>query len=446
MWTLVDPLTGGWTPLSIFGMRIARILVCAVATVVTATTAAVDPAGGSAPAEQRTVAEPLDDAMPVARAAITVAPARSAAAPTAAELDDLSFIADSEGISQSEAIRRYGWQSAFGAAVDAVEERYPGRFAGSSMQTTDVPSATIELTGEIPPDVAGLITGVPVPVTVTGQAVHSEAEIREAVETAHYAARAEPSTGQVSTEYAEDIGAIVVTLYDGPTSAVRRSGEMASVERSAERAVSVEGGGFPVEVEYGPEGGAGSEAIRGGAIMTFPGTQRLACTSGWPVRSTDSELQGLITAEHCPNDLEYSGRDVLTYRNRVPKSQGDIQAMSSTESVAREYYYGVGKYRKVYEVGRPREDQYLCKFGRTTGRTCDNVRDLTTCRGDYCNLVSMDEHTSDTGDSGGPWGYGDTAYGVHSGAHTSAFRTRSQWTPLYNTLSYMRVGIKVARR
>ncbi len=58
----------------------------------------------------------------------------------------------------------------------------------------------------------------------------------------------------------------------------------------------------------------------------------------------------------------------------------------------------------------------------------------------------MDNHTSDKGDSGGPWGYGDTACGVHSGVHTSFFKKRSQWTPLYNTLSYMRVAIKVAKR
>lgn len=88
-------------------------------------------------------------------------------------------------------------------------------------------------------------------------------------------------------------------------------------------------------------------------------------------------------------------------------------------------------------------NQRLCKYGRKSGQTCDKVRSLQTCRNSYCSLVDMHNRKADGGDSGGPWFLGGTAYGVHSGFHTTGIlpKKRDQFTPLYSTLADLSVKL-----
>lgn len=58
----------------------------------------------------------------------------------------------------------------------------------------------------------------------------------------------------------------------------------------------------------------------------------------------------------------------------------------------------------------------------------------------------MDVRKAGEGDSGGPWYYGSTAYGTHSGWHSTLFGYHDQWTPLYNTLDTLNVRLKYGRQ
>ncbi len=57
----------------------------------------------------------------------------------------------------------------------------------------------------------------------------------------------------------------------------------------------------------------------------------------------------------------------------------------------------------------------LCKNGVTTKAGCSTVLKLGHCADAICNLVLMEDHITDDGDSGGPWYLGSTAYGIHYG-------------------------------
>ena len=59
--------------------------------------------------------------------------------------------------------------------------------------------------------------------------------------------------------------------------------------------------------------------------------------------------------------------------------------------------------------------QGLCKNGRTTFKTCLDVIQLGVCHFQLCNMVQMDHRTTVEGDSGGPWYFGNTAYGLMFG-------------------------------
>ncbi|MEI3614887.1 hypothetical protein [Pseudogracilibacillus sp. SO30301A] len=59
-------------------------------------------------------------------------------------------------------------------------------------------------------------------------------------------------------------------------------------------------------------------------------------------------------------------------------------------------------------------------------------------------MTAVSRHITSGGDSGGPWFYGGTAYGIHSGYQTISNVKRSQFTPavnMQNTVG-MRVNIK----
>jgi streptogrisin C len=73
---------------------------------------------------------------------------------------------------------------------------------------------------------------------------------------------------------------------------------------------------------------------------------------------------------------------------------------------------------------------------QTFGAGCADVQDLSACatvtsaEGTYtaCRLVRTDNDISDPGDSGGPWYWGTTAYGIHWGTFDTVFGDRSAFS------------------
>jgi len=56
--------------------------------------------------------------------------------------------------------------------------------------------------------------------------------------------------------------------------------------------------------------------------------------------------------------------------------------------------------------------------------------------------VATHRDKADGGDSGGPWYWGSTAYGIHSGYAYIAPFTRDQFTPASNLPSAMNVEVR----
>ena len=110
--------------------------------------------------------------------------------PNAAELEDLQFIADQEGISLQEAIDRYGWHDNFSLAASRIREAAPDTFAGAEI--VDGTNAWIAFTGHPPKealDIIDIFTGSHSGVAVEVRTDRSitQAEISDAVPAVHYA-------------------------------------------------------------------------------------------------------------------------------------------------------------------------------------------------------------------------------------------------------------------
>jgi hypothetical protein len=98
--------------------------------------------------------------------------------PSPAELEDIAFIAEQDGIPLDEAIARYGWQACFGEVTGYLSETYPDQYAGAAI-VDDGRRAWIAFKGEVPDEVSGLVEPIPVPVDLVGGRGFSEVELNE---------------------------------------------------------------------------------------------------------------------------------------------------------------------------------------------------------------------------------------------------------------------------
>jgi hypothetical protein len=193
--------------------------------------------------------------------------------------------------------------------------------------------------------------------------------------------------------------------------------------------------GTDVVLEEEPSLTSSDDTVYGGGRLT-------TCTAGFSVKNSTYD-HGLLTAGHCQKDQKYEGRSVLTQRGVMAKSKGDAKWYSSTEAAAARFYYAPGELRYIKATANAVVDQKICKYGKTTKNTCDRVYKTNQCKGDYCNLVMTHRRKADDGDSGGPWFWGSTGYGIHQGGKTYLLIKRDLFTPLRSTATNLSVTVKL---
>lgn len=160
--------------------------------------------------------------------------------------------------------------------------------------------------------------------------------------------------------------------------------------------------------------------IHGGEHLT-------TCTSGFSV-SDDDGKEGISTAGHC-NDYQLRGATYLTPVKHGKWYGGFYDVRWYTADPAftmRNLAYDGSSHRYIYS-GRHRDNQsvgeYVCKYGKETGRSCGNIVDKNFKPGLYFSNTWIkvghgdDDDFIDEGDSGGPWFVGNVAYGITSAGH-----------------------------
>ncbi len=158
----------------------------------------------------------------------------------------------------------------------------------------------------------------------------------------------------------------------------------------------------------------------------YAGLALSTCTSGFSVKNA-SGTKGVLTAAHCPNTQSYSGTN-LPFKGAAYGGRYDVQWHQADHAftVKNLAYYGSSNPRFIYST-KHRNNQYVnqwvCKYGVETGYTCGQISDTSyadTFNGTYFfNLIRVHRsgvNLSSGGDSGGPWMWSNTAFGVHKGA------------------------------
>lgn len=156
-----------------------------------------------------------------------------------AELDDLQFIANQDGITLDESIARYAWRDDFSKMVTAIEDEDPDSVVDAGSGKTGRLSAWINFSGSISGNARNAIDNfksenphVEISLQTGRNPGFTRREADEAVVGAHYAVLEEDGVQDIVTYYDSDAIEIVVTVQMATTP----SGEkLSSLEKAAER-------------------------------------------------------------------------------------------------------------------------------------------------------------------------------------------------------------------
>ena len=154
-----------------------------------------------------------------------------------AEVNDLQFIANQDGITLDESIMRFGWRDDFSKMVTAIEDEDPDSVVDVAM--TSGSSAWIKFSGSISGNARKAIDKfksenphVAISLQTGKDPGFTRREADEAVAGAHFAVMAEDGVQDSVTYYDSDTIEIVVTVQ----MATQPSGEkLSSLEKAAER-------------------------------------------------------------------------------------------------------------------------------------------------------------------------------------------------------------------
>lgn len=370
-----------------------------------------------------------------------IVPAAAPVTPTPSELQDLSVIATERGLQLEEVIGRYGWRQEFFNAVDRLRSAYPTKFTTAAVGSGDGYEAWVSFHGPAPDDLSIALGSVPVPVQV--RSVNwSEAAVVEAAKKIHYAVLADTAVASdVATDPDLESGEIRVSVkppYGASASSTRdRIAAIGRGNTPLQKAIITAPASIRVTIEV-------NQSLEGGVDVVDGGGPLSGCTAGFTVwRNSAPSEHGVTTAGHCDNYQTYNGRAVLTFISAHEGAYGDVQWHRSSEYVSNRFFYNTGATRPATGTGTAGPGAAVCKFGQTSGQTCDEVYKTNQCRGIYCGPTMTHRRKAAGGDSGGPWFYGNTAYGIHSGWKTDNLFDRDMFTPISQAHTRLGVSLRI---
>jgi streptogrisin C len=415
--------------------RFASLAVTAGLTLAVAAPAQAAPASGNT---KNDAAIFVPGAVPV-RAAPTSAgtfrvtgTGRSARALDDAEMQDLAMYAKKSGRELSAVVAAHQGIHEFSAYTTKLEETRPDMFVRAGLATAGGPAAYwIQFTAKPSADIVAELERLPVNTEVQYGAPASSKELARLAYALTKSLAARPDViRSVGTRY--DHERHVLRLQYAPVGGTQLS-TLGSVFQKALTAGTI-GGQLPIDVvpELDGDRVAKTEAtVQGGRDLNLASNGDAECTAGFTVVRYGN--RGVLTARHCPDALKYGTTSGIISTNPgvSPNDAIDFQFHRtltenghSTNAQFRATSRDASGDRTVLDVANAPMGSVVCHWGRTSTYSCSTVADTDTCKTfyigsgvwhQYCGLDVTEDDVSAPGDSGGPWFFGSTARGGHTG-------------------------------
>ncbi|MDX3387305.1 S1 family peptidase [Streptomyces niveiscabiei] len=314
---------------------------------------------------------------------------------TAGQLEDIRTMASDEGIPLADAIEQYGWQDKFSDIAESL----------------------------------------PAPVELVTNRGFSEADLADAQQVAHANALAQNDVADAISFYDVQEGEVKVQIeLNSP--AAKATSRLMGVQEAVRQDAS-DNAGVRVSVEVVKDASLDQQDayIRGGGYLS------VGCTAGFNLKEISGDTKRLGTAGHCTtgggsqtysNHSTHGGSTSVSNVWTHQGSSGDLGYTSrGNKTSTRTFYQSTNSTRYADDRGTmPAVGTSICKFGRTSGKTCSTVSIRNATVGSLQHMVVMRGGNCRPGDSGGPWYNGGTAYGIHSGVLNDG-TGRCVFTPAY---------------
>jgi streptogrisin C len=335
---------------------------------------------------------------------------------------DAATLALRWGVAPEVAEQRLRAQAETASYTDALRGRFADRLAGIAIEHAPGFRIVVLLTGDAPvADEHLLAAGIDVPVVFRTGAAATEAEVVAAIGRDQAAIRA-ALTRPPGIGFDPRTGAMVVLVQ-------RTDADLFGATEL--RDAFAELTGVPVEVRVFDRDLLASGVEGGGRVVGLNPADghRYVCTTGFVV--TDGQRSGVVTAAHCPDQLEWRGTEAappLRFVGQWGWGSQDVQVHAAPGPLQPTFLADSAR-----SVSRPvtaartrtslRAGEALCHRGERTGYSCAEVglTDFAPA-GDLCGgpclptWVTVAGPTCRSGDSGGPVFAGTTAFGIVKGA------------------------------
>ncbi|MCH7607784.1 MAG: hypothetical protein IIC94_04360 [Chloroflexi bacterium] len=329
---------------------------------------------------------------------------------------DLALAAEARGWTIEEAVADYKAAAVVGRIAEQVAAERPEIFVGSALALAPGGAPALHIKGPADQFVRDLVNGAEIEVKIVDGEPFSFSELEERQTRVHralaaqgfrYIATSFSFGGQIEAE---------VTMERGSPSNVDEI--LSRLPSDLQASVKLTVSDVPVAV---------LEHAFGGMWVRDDGVNE--CTSGWAVENAFGTT-GVTTAGHCTgvNEIVQPGTGGgtwdLTFQGQHRGDYGDIEWHTTTHAEPPKFYASETVIRNVSAiepVGNITLNETVCVYGRASNsRDCslqvENVSVECTFDGILTKrLVRMDGDTQIGGDSGGPWYFGQTAYGGHVG-------------------------------
>ena len=315
---------------------------------------------------------------------------------------DALMLAESLRISVDEAIELYSEQNRFNEAVTAVRHLEPSLFVGAGWEAGKGYDAWISFTGQPSESTIAVLSELPISVEIRldGRATETALDrlLKELVEKVALV----KGVTEVSGEWDPRDGS--VQLRFAPSTA------------PVEVAKILENTDAPVSISILPVDRVGNslQIVRGGLALG-------SCTSGFTV--FQGSTRGVLTAGHCSNTSQNMAGSAypLPFIGEHRGSYGDFQWHRTVDTTSNQIRISAaGALRAITSLATASVGTAVCNYGKTrTTASCTTVQAISVCSTvsgvTACQLARTSAAFTNGGDSGSPWYFNNTAYGVHYG-------------------------------
>ncbi len=350
---------------------------------------------------------------------------------------DVLGLEESTGLSAAEVESRFSGQNEFAIMLADVAAQSPDAYFSSEWVGGEDTRARVAFHGRPSEDVLKALESLPFPVDVSFDAPATLERLLAFQEDISKKLASLPGIEYSSSEFDPKSGVLALS-YAGIGAEVELAVSQL-LEHSQDFLVPV----VATAVEASSIAFDG-HVVRGGVSIS-------GCTTAFAVFA--GATRGVLTAGHCSDGSPsvFGSAYPAVFQGEHEGSYGDFQWHRTVDTTSNQIRISSsGTLRTITSNGYTSTGMGVCNYGKTrTTANCTTVAATNICGSwtspdagpvTLCRLMRTNTTITNPGDSGGPWYFNNTAYGIHFGTAGGS----AAYSTVYNAQSILGILLKIS--